>query len=676
VTATFLDRVREANRTPVVEDSIALRVAVFVAVMIATHGALRLGIGGPLLDVACYVGIPVGYLLSHRLRHRNRGWLKVFLGIGAIAAFAQFLGLLAPAFGGQVFGLQAGLIELLLWVQVLHSLDLPGRRDVLFSLGTSGALLIVSATLATTNEFGVTVLLWFAAALDGIVIANLNDAGVRRGRTRYARSIPFTLAASAVVGVLVFSVLPPARVFSFGLPSRAASGGVSTGGRLVNPPMQELPSNAGRGGGQTGTFGYFGYMDSLDLGFRGRPDNRIVMRVRAPGPDFWRAQTFDTYDGQGWSNSDTRLRELSSDGPVRVLTTEEDRPTLGGEDFIQTFYLTKVAPNMIFAAATPSQVFWPFDEAYELSDGTLRGGDTLAPGTVYSVISKRLPVTADALRLADPRRGYVAPSTYVRYTALPTVPLRVRQLAEELTASAPTTYDAVQAMIGWIAEHTKYSLNPPRLHKGEDAVDEFLFADQRGFCEQIASSLVVMLRSVGVPARLAVGYAPGRRNPFTGMYEVRASDAHAYTEVLFPGLGWRAFDPTADVPLAGDAGAFPRFAGAGLAKWVGERMPSPAQTGAAAAATLVVASGAALVLRVRRDRQRTWLEVQLAQLQRRSGVPLHDAATLPQWLQQLPPEDRNAFEPIVRALEHEAWAPEPLDDDDRRWVEQKLEKVR
>ncbi|MEY2473488.1 MAG: hypothetical protein QOK28_2817, partial [Actinomycetota bacterium] len=60
MTATLLDRLREANRTPVVENSVALRVAVFVAVMIATHGALRLGIGGPLLEVACYVGIPAG----------------------------------------------------------------------------------------------------------------------------------------------------------------------------------------------------------------------------------------------------------------------------------------------------------------------------------------------------------------------------------------------------------------------------------------------------------------------------------------------------------------------------------------------------------------------------------------------------------------------------------------
>jgi protein-glutamine gamma-glutamyltransferase len=444
----------------------------------------------------------------------------------------------------------------------------------------------------------------------------------------------------------------------------------------VNPAINALPSSVGRGGGQTGTFGYFGYMESLELGFRGRPDNTVVMRVRAPGPDFWRAQTFDTYDGQRWSNSDTDLHRLAASRGLTPVTPFEDRPMLAGDDFIQTFYIAKMAPNMVFAAATPSQVYWPFDEAYQLSDGTLRGGDTLAPGTVYSVVSKRLRVTADMLRVADPRRGRIDSATYARYTSLPVLPLRVQQLAEQLSDGASTTYDAIQAMTGWIATHTRYSLNPPQLHDGEDAVEQFLFEDERGFCEQIASSLVVMLRAVGIPARLTVGYAPGRRNPFSGMYEVRASDAHAYTEVLFPGVGWQAFDPTADVPLAGDSAAFPRFAGAGLAKWVGEALPSTTQTVATTAALGAIAAASVAIARVRRRRGRTWVDVQLARLAQRSGVPIDPATTLPRWLAALPPEQREEFEGIVRALEHEAWSAEPLHGEDRRWVEKKLEKVR
>jgi Transglutaminase-like superfamily/Domain of unknown function (DUF4129) len=75
-------------------------------------------------------------------------------------------------------------------------------------------------------------------------------------------------------------------------------------------------------------------------------------------------------------------------------------------------------------------------------------------------------------------------------------------------------------------------------------VEYFLFEQQRGYCEQFSSSLAVMARSQGIPARVATGYAPGEYNPFTGLYDVRASDAHAWVEVYFPQYGWTTFDPT------------------------------------------------------------------------------------------------------------------------------------
>ncbi len=77
-----------------------------------------------------------------------------------------------------------------------------------------------------------------------------------------------------------------------------------------------------------------------------------------------------------------------------------------------------------------------------------------------------------------------------------------------------------------------------------DAVEYFLFEQKRGYCEQFSSSLAVMARSLGIPARVATGYVSGEYNPFTGLYEVKASDAHAWVEVYFPRYGWSTFDPT------------------------------------------------------------------------------------------------------------------------------------
>ncbi len=166
-----------------------------------------------------------------------------------------------------------------------------------------------------------------------------------------------------------------------------------------------------------------------------------------------------------------------------------------------------------------------------------------------------------------------------RYTQLPRVDPRVTALARSITAgigspagagpgtagvpTAPTTapgayvdphtYDKVQAVEQWMTSHVHYTTDIPPLPAGADAVDSFLFGTRRGFCEQISTATVVMLRSLGIPAREAVGYVPGPYNPITDLYDIQAKDAHAWVQVWFPGYGWQSFDPTASVPLANPA---------------------------------------------------------------------------------------------------------------------------
>jgi hypothetical protein len=127
---------------------------------------------------------------------------------------------------------------------------------------------------------------------------------------------------------------------------------------------------------------------------------------------------------------------------------------------------------------------------------------------------------------------------------------RVAALAEKITAGDTNNYDKVESLIAWMGAHTHYSTDIPPLPAGADTVDEFLFGNRVGFCEQISTSLAVMLRSLGIPTREAVGYVPGPYDPITDLYQVRANDAHAWVQVWFPGFGWQSFDPTAVVPLA------------------------------------------------------------------------------------------------------------------------------
>src|SRR5207248_981026 len=99
-----------------------------------------------------------------------------------------------------------------------------------------------------------------------------------------------------------------------------------------------------------------------------------------------------------------------------------------------------------------------------------------------------------------------------------------------------------------------------------------LFVDKRGVCEHYVSALVVMLRSLGIPARLVAGYGSGTYNAVTGYYEVRANNAHAWAEVYFPGYGWLSFDPTPGWTGNPDTGPVQRWVFSSL--FAGLNLPS------------------------------------------------------------------------------------------------------
>ena len=300
------------------------------------------------------------------------------------------------------------------------------------------------------------------------------------------------------------------------------------------------------------------------------------MRVRASSPDFWRGQTFDTWNGRVWTVSDDQPaphpRRLSRSGSPGCRPTAPSSASLDVDELVQTYYLEQAGPERDLRRQ-PGRPRCTSRTAriFQNQDGTLRAGVRLDPGAVYTVVSQRRLVTPTALRA--PQLDPVPDDIARQYAAPPVTTDRVRALAHRSPPTAPTTYDKVLAIEQWMGQHTQYSLDIPRLPKGADAVDQFLFVDRKGFCEQIGTTLVVMLRELGIPARLAVGYTPGERNPFTGLYEVKASDAHAWAEVYFPGVGWQGFDPTAQVPLAGDSQI--DAAGTGALSYLSAAAPHP-----------------------------------------------------------------------------------------------------
>jgi transglutaminase-like putative cysteine protease len=554
------------------EDSIPMRVVVALAVEIAIAAVVAQHAVQPTIAAAALVLAPLGYLYSYRRRHRANLVLKLVLTAALLAATGQFFASVRMA--ANVDAARIPLATLFLWVQVLHAFDVPRRRDLAFSMISSLILIAEAGALSLTTSFVWFLLPWSGLAgtwlylssrppLDRVTVPvsahRIRREGRPGRRAAPARAVLIPATAATLAASLVFLAMPRVpgsfvKTPPFSLRNAAPLQGFD--GSVQNPG---LASSSGDGVVDFAADAYPGFSDVVDLRARGRLSDEIAFRVRAPQASLWRAETFDTYDGTRWTIADDRTEPVAQgfdDGAYEPGRDAGQAATLGTDEITQTFYIDTPQPNVLFAAANARTVYFPSAGLRVDRSGSIRSPIMLDEGLVYSVVSD-VPVNdAGSLRLAD---RSAPPALAARYLQLPgTLPSRVRTLALRITAGRMNDYDRAAAIEAWLRANTVYDLDVPRDPVGVDAVDHFLFETRRGFCEQIASSMAVMLRSIGVPARLVTGYGPGERNAFTGYFEVKQSDAHAWVEVYYAGHGWVAYDPTFGVPVA-DPGVASRF---------------------------------------------------------------------------------------------------------------------
>ena len=441
-----------------------------------------------------------------------------------------------------IVGALAGAVAAVLGVLALPSI--PTRRATVVLLGLGGLAALRHASFAGADRSWLLVV-WASATMLTLVVVDRADAETvpaLEGGAPLPSQIGETARITAVVA-LVVAVAAVALVPT--LTDRL--------GRHVWPGLD--PSGAASANAPSSLHS----SGDLTLTSRPRLSDAVVFTVDADHADFWRGETFDVYQGSSWSTSfpQDRVDVLSHEGTrVEVAPEVYDEGARNGAQFRQTFHIEAGFSDVVFAAPSPRIV-----ETDKLlirrPDGTLRvaggSGSGFGKGAVYTVYSRNLPVTEGQLRAANTKAAPAAIEQ--QYAQPPATKTRVVDLARRITAGAPTAYDKVRALEAWLGANTRYSLNAPLSPPGVDVVDDFLFRSRVGWCEQIASSLVVMARSIGIPARLATGFVPGDSDALTGRFVVRERDAHAWAEIYFPGIGWQGFDPTATVPLAGDAPA-------------------------------------------------------------------------------------------------------------------------
>lgn len=258
---------------------------------------------------------------------------------------------------------------------------------------------------------------------------------------------------------------------------------------------------------------------------------------------YWLGSTYDLYNGLGWSTSGTREEQFSAGQP---LITETITATLSQTHrrVRQSFLLMDNPAGVMYAAGVFVSADSDYTAAWRSFDDlfSIRAPDV----TEYRVDSYVSSASESQLREA----GADYPDWILeRYLGLPdSLPDRVRVLARDLTATAPTPYDRAKAIETHLRGYS-YTLDLPAPPLGRDVVDYFLFDLKRGYCDYFATSMVVLARAAGLPARVAVGYATGGYDPRAARFTVVGTDAHSWPQVYFPGYGWIDFEPTSALPL-------------------------------------------------------------------------------------------------------------------------------
>jgi hypothetical protein len=307
----------------------------------------------------------------------------------------------------------------------------------------------------------------------------------------------------------------------------------------------------------------FGFGTSFAVRGRWVSSDTEVMTVAAKSPYYMRTITYDIYTGHGWSSSPSTERTIAAGDRIFPEGTPE-RP-LAKEGFATetvTIEIQNSVGRNVFTPGFPEAAFTPLvvrQPGGKPLLGSLESAVPLEPGRGYQVTAVISNVT-EAM-LAGAGKDY-PPDITATYLGTDGVTDRTKELALSIVQAAAATdpYHEARALAAYLQTDPRFhyaTVAPLPSDPTHDLVDFFLFdpKGQTGYCEYYASAMAVMARSLGLPARVAVGYAPGERVK-DGVYEYRQLNAHAWAEIYFPGYGWQIFEATKSIrPLVRPSGA-------------------------------------------------------------------------------------------------------------------------
>jgi len=496
---------------------LALRVATHLMVL---DGVVALFLGGLLGAVgALVVSAAVAASWWHEpVRDRIAAMPRGSQAIVVLVALASAFDILYVA-----ETMLDGLVRLLVFLLVYRLFMRRTLRDTRDAGFLSFFMLVAAAPLTLSVAFFFVLLAFLVLGIWTLMLYHILAEAERAtkprelpglGRSLLVLSLVASAATIAATAVFFF-VIP--RVGQAALPLR------SQVGRMVS-----------------------GFSDRVEMGAFGEieTDSAVVMRVHpapgTPGPGplgtlRWRGIAFDHFDGRAWTARDPQRANLgrSRYGQFEVSWFRGLGPMAAYE-----VYLEPLGTDILFAAPRVLRLGVRTDTIVVDDMGSI---SVSTPSARLQYVVQSELERPDFAERAE-HRELLDAAALTRYLQLPPLPPRIRALAQEVTAGSRDEVAAARRLTDFLSTRFRYTRVLER-QTPLDPVEEFLFVRRSGNCEYFAAALAVMLRSVGIPARVVNGFQRGEWNPYGHYFMVRLSDAHSWVEAHLAGR-WRTLDPS------------------------------------------------------------------------------------------------------------------------------------
>ena len=426
-------------------------------------------------------------------------------------------------YGEELFNL---LIYFIVFIQLVKFLGKKELKDYKQIILISFFQILAGAATTTKISYGVFLLFFILISIISIVLYNINKeyedskaAGESRklGLVSLFGSVSFIWLSVVLLSVFLFLLMPRFR-------------GNYVAASFLNKELIRT-----------------GFSEEIELGRLGeiKTDSSPVMRVKflnidksdLPKQIYWRGVALDYFDGKTWKQTkNSEIRKYRKKYNGLIVVKESGAKNLAKQEIITQ----PLDTDVVFAAQTPVAFrdipynkIWSVNESY-YHDGLFSKNSKYI---AYSDINR-----PDIKELRENR--YVLPLNVANhYTQRFDVSEEIENLADNLSIPGKSVYDNVVNVRDYLRDNLNYT-RVLDINDSKPPLEQFLFDNKEGHCEYFASSMVVLLREMGIPSRLVTGFLGGEYNTLGDYYLIRESDAHAWVEVFFPDYGWIVFDPT------------------------------------------------------------------------------------------------------------------------------------